>query len=86
MSKSEKSPYIKDDKRLVDVISAIQAMGSYKYYKRDFAGWAKSISGDESQSGYWENIILEHPEFFRLNTERIKHLWFGAEITLETIT
>ena len=70
MSKSEKSPYIKDDKRLVDVISAIQAMGSYKYYKRDFAGWAKSISGDESQSGYWENIILEHPEFFRLNTEK----------------
>ena len=31
-----KSPYLVDDHRLADVIAAIQAMGTYKYYKLDF--------------------------------------------------
>ncbi len=67
---SKKGSYLDTDKRLSDVIAAIQAMGTYKYYKRDFSGWAKSISGDRSQANYWENIIKSHPEFFRLNTEK----------------
>lgn len=53
-------------------MSAIQAMGSYKFYKRDFAGWSKAICGDANQADFWKAVILEHPEFFRLNTEKDK--------------
>lgn len=72
MFRSSRSHYIKTDTRLADVVSAIQAMGSYKFYKRSFAGWSQAICGDENQKEYWETIILEHPEFFRLNTEKDK--------------
>lgn len=64
------SPYLKDDHRLADVIAAIQAMGTYKYYKLDFAGWSDRISGDEKQAEYWRKVFEEHPEFFRLDSRR----------------
>ena len=31
------SPYLNDPKRLADVIAAIQAAATYKFYKLDFA-------------------------------------------------
>ena len=58
--------------RLADVIAAIQAMGTYKFYKLDIRGWAKRISGNESDCDYWYNVIEQHPEFFRLNTTKDK--------------
>ena len=67
-----KSPYLKDDHRLADVIAAIQAMGTYKYYKLDFAGWSSRISGDETQDNLWRKVFEEHPEFFRLDSDREK--------------
>lgn len=70
MSASRKSPYISTPDRLADVISAIQAMGIYKFHMRSFGDWAESISGDASQSLHWRKIFEEHPEFFRLDTTR----------------
>lgn len=45
-------------------------MGLYKFYKLDFAGWADRIAGDPSEGAHWKQVFEEHPEFFRLNTER----------------
>lgn len=67
-----KSPYLKDDNRLADVIAALQAMATYKFYKLDFSKWADRITGDASQGDYWKAVFLEHPEFFRLDSKREK--------------
>ncbi len=74
---SEKSPYLVDAHRLADVISAIQVMGTYKFYKLPFDGWADRISGDSSRGAYWQNIFEQHPEFFRLDgpRERASLVW-----------
>lgn len=66
-----KSPYLKEQ-RLADIIAAIQVMGTYKFYKLDFSGWSKRITGLESNADYWKNVFEEHPEFFRLNNEQQK--------------
>lgn len=66
------SPYLKESTRLADVISAIQVMGTYKFYKLDFGGWADRITGDETQTEHWQQVFEEHPEFFRLDSDRLK--------------
>jgi hypothetical protein len=65
-----KSPYLNDPGRLADVIAAIQAMGTYKFYKLDFEGWADRITANKKQAFYWKNIFEQHPEFFRLDGDR----------------
>lgn len=72
MLKKRQSPYLKDANRLGDVISAIQAMATYKFYKLDFKGWADRVSADESKADCWKTIFIEHPEFFRLDSEKTK--------------
>ncbi len=64
------SPYLKEPNRLADVLSAIQVMGTYKFYKLDFAGWADRISGDPKQADHWKKVFEEHQEFFRLDAGR----------------
>lgn len=64
------SPYLKDDQRLGDVIAAIQVLGTHKFYKQDFAKWSQRISGDTRQADHWRKVFEEHPEFFRLDSER----------------
>lgn len=70
MSKINENPYTENTNRLADVIAAIQVMGTYKFYKLDFSGWADRIAGDETKGSYWKNIFEEHPEFFRLDSGR----------------
>jgi hypothetical protein len=70
MLKSKMSPYLSDGSRLSDVIAAIQAMGSYKFYWLNFATWSDRISGDETRADYWQRVFEEHPEFFRLDSAR----------------
>jgi hypothetical protein len=65
------SPYLSDLNRLADVIAAIQVMGTYKFYKLDFKGWADRISGQSSNADYWRIIFEEHPEFFRLDSGKM---------------
>ncbi len=66
------SPYLSEPERLADVIAAIHAMGSYKFYKLTFARWSERISGSEDDAAHWEGVFREHPEFFRLDGERAK--------------
>jgi hypothetical protein len=66
------SPYLANEGRLGDVIAAIQAMGVYKFYKLEFKRWAERIAGDESQSDHWRAVFEQHPEFFRIDTARLK--------------
>ena len=64
------SPYLSSPHRLADVLAAIQAMGSYKFYKLDFPGWADRICGDPSTAESWAAVFRDHPEFFRLDPTR----------------
>lgn len=66
------SPYLANSGRLADVIAAIQAMGTYKFYKLSFEGWADRITANKNQALYWKNIFEQHPEFFRLDSAREK--------------
>jgi len=69
---SSESPYLVSPGRLADVIAAIQAMGTYKFYKLSFEGWADRITANKNQGLYWKNIFEQHPEFFRLDSAREK--------------
>lgn len=64
------SPYLHEHNRLGDVIAAIQAMGTYKFYKLSFDDWSERISGDPSKGRHWQTVFVEHPEFFRLDGQR----------------
>jgi hypothetical protein len=68
--KQSDSPYLLHDDRLGDVIAAIQTLGTYKFYKLDFADWADRICGDVKQADHWRKLFEEHPEFFRLDSKR----------------
>lgn len=45
-------------------------MGTYKFYKLDFATWSDRICGDRSRGEHWRTVFMEHPEFFRLDAGR----------------
>jgi hypothetical protein len=70
MSSRTTSPYLDDPARLADVVAAIQAMGTYKFYKLSFEAWADRIVGDKSKADYWRAVFEAHPEFFRLDSPR----------------
>ena len=72
-----KSPYLNEVQRLADVIAAIQVLSTYKFYKLDFKGWSKRITGTEDNEEYWRRVFIEHPEFFRLNNnkEKVSLVW-----------
>ncbi|MBO6540316.1 MAG: hypothetical protein JJ969_13085 [Rhizobiaceae bacterium] len=65
------------DERLADVIAAITALGTYKFYKLDFTGWATRISGPSKGALHWEQVFREHPEFFRFdhNEKKASLVW-----------
>jgi hypothetical protein len=69
---TSKSAYLVTPARLPDVIAAIQAMATYKFYKLSFEDWADRISGDKAQAQYWRQVFEQHPEFFRLDAKRQK--------------
>lgn len=66
-----KNPYLNDG-RLPDVIAAITALGTYKFYKLDAKGWADRISGRQKGADHWTAVFDEHPEFFRRAAENEK--------------
>lgn len=88
------SPYLENEKRLADVIAAIQTLATYKFYKLPFSGWADRITGDAKQEYHWKYVFEQHPEFFRLDSKRERaslvwrrqhrklfHVDLGKEIT-----
>lgn len=54
------------------MLAAIQAMGTYKFHMLTFDGWSERISGDASSGEHWRQVFEEHPEFFRLDHERMR--------------
>jgi len=66
------SAYLNEPGRLGDVIAGIQAMATYKFYKLTFEGWADRISADKQRAAHWRHVFEQHPEFFRLDSEREK--------------
>ena len=63
-----KSPYLKSDRRLGDVIAAIQLLGTYQWANREIGSWAKQLDTPEtSGEAAWASVFREHPEFFRIN-------------------
>jgi len=64
-----KSPYLENNRRLADVITAIQVMARFpKYASRNLRKWEKRLGSPVSAST-WDDIITDHPEFFRKRTE-----------------
>ena len=63
-----KNPYLKPG-RLADVIAAITALGSYRYYKLSVEKWAERIANKPKGADRWGKILSEHPEFFRIGTD-----------------
>jgi len=70
------SPYLKDSRRLAEVLAAIQILGAYSFASLKAPVWAEKlgtpVSGDD-----WMSIFNEHPEFFRINGDwvslRMRH-------------
>ena len=62
-----RSPYTASSDRLADVIAAIQAMGTYRFYKLSIDKWSDRIRADSSQVEHWRRVFEEHPEFFRID-------------------
>lgn len=67
-----KSPYIVRNDRLSDVISAIQTLGTYRFYKLGVDSWSERICGDSAEAEKWSLIFKEHPEFFRFSSDGSK--------------
>ena len=63
-----KNPYLMPG-RLSDVIAAITALGTYRYYKLSFDACAERIANRPDEAEHWGRIFTEHPEFFRVNEE-----------------
>lgn len=88
----DNNPYLIEPGRLSDVIAAIQALSTYKFYKLDVKGWSKRISGTEENSEHWKKVFNQHPEFFRLTEDgekvslvwrRNKHRRFSVDLNME---
>ncbi len=67
-----KSPYLANDDRLGDVLSAIQTLGTYRFYKLTPERWSARIGGDNGLRKHWEQVFREHPEFFRFSSDDAK--------------
>lgn len=66
-----KNPYLAEG-RLGDVIAAITVLGTYKFYKLDARHWTERITGTEDGADKWRRVFGEHPEFFRLTSDKEK--------------
>jgi hypothetical protein len=58
------SAYLKNPRRLADLIAAIQVLGTYKFSSRAAEKWKKRLGRTPVSAGNWTGIFQEHPEFF----------------------
>jgi hypothetical protein len=68
-------PYLQAG-RLQDVIAALTALGTYRYYKIDYEKCAEKIANQPGDAQKWKTILGQHPEFFRdSDTTRVSLIW-----------
>jgi hypothetical protein len=62
----KKSPYIKHELRLQDVMAAIQVMGTYEWDSSPIDKWKERMGKPISVNGIktWKEVFEDHPEFF----------------------
>jgi hypothetical protein len=81
MPATSSSPYLKDARRLADVLAAIQVLGANVFASLKCPVWEEKL-GAPASAGSWMPVFTDHPEFFRINGEwislRMRH---GAERT-----
>lgn len=59
-----RSPYLKNQDRLADVIAAIQVMGSHLWDSREIEDWKRNLGNKPQSANNWQRIFSDHPEFF----------------------
>ena len=64
-----KSLAIYEPGRLADVLSLIQVLALHGYRHRSEKGVFADLVGSPISGSDWESIALDHPEFFRVDTE-----------------
>jgi hypothetical protein len=47
-------------------------LGTYKFYKLDVSRWTDRITGSQDDAAHWSVVFREHPEFFRLTSDKQK--------------
>lgn len=72
------SPYLAHPKRLADVVALLQVMGAYSWSSRTIARWTTTMGTDPVSADSWEEIIRQHPEFFRLKDTLATLVWRRA--------
>jgi len=75
----EKSSYVQHPKRLADVISALQVMGTYFFASRTVDKWEESFGRKPLSAKNWEQLFTEHPEFFRIVDGKASLMWRRAK-------
>ena len=86
-----KSPYLRHQGRLADVIAAIQVLGSHLWDSREIKDWKKNIGDEPLSANSWESVFSDHPEFFGSDSRVNKTFYFlrlrrAYEQTVDTKT
>jgi hypothetical protein len=68
------SPYLRNSRRLSDVLAAIQVLGAYAIASQTSSAWAKKL-GNTVSAPSWTDIFADHPEFFRVSGDWISLRW-----------
>lgn len=69
------SPYLSHPKRLSDVVALLQVMGAYNYSSRRPDVWSDTMGSLPVSAGSWQEIMQDHPEFFRLKDGLATLIW-----------
>ena len=69
MGKNKKgnNPYLKGSNRLADVLTGIQFLSTYRFYKVGFDYWQDRIKMEPRSADSWKDVFKNNPEFFRVS-------------------
>jgi len=71
-----RSPYLKHQDRLADVLAAIQVLGSHPWDSREIQDWKTNIGDKPQSTDKWQSIFSDHPEFFGSDNRGDKTFYF----------
>lgn len=65
----KQSHYLAHKDRLIDLVAAIQVLGTYRFAARTVESWAEILGEKPRSANSWVTIFNEHPEFFRASID-----------------